>query len=249
MKTIEHTATTLKLKQSAWYGWAFGCGFAAAGVLAIVLFAKLDVLSCSRARLSDSVCYLKRTSVFGSTTQTIPLSSLRGAEIETSSSSDGSSTYRVVLLTQQGIVPFTDYFSSGYSSKEMQARQIQTFVKSFEPSLLIEEDGRWVAFPFGALFVGVGSAIALFLSRTYAFSFDRRQNTLTVQRGRTQKQYSLHEIEAIEVEESSDSDGTTYRVRLVLVSGEYIPLSWYLSSGRESKEKLAATIQAFLATP
>ncbi|MBD2022261.1 hypothetical protein H6F43_18940 [Leptolyngbya sp. FACHB-36] len=249
MKTIEHTSTSLKLKQPVWHGWAFGFVFAAAGALAIVLFAKLDVLSCSRAPLTDSLCHLKRSSVLGSTTQTIPLSTLQGAEIETTSSSDGGSTYRVVLLTPQGTVPFTDYFSSGYSSKEAKATQIQTFAKSFEPSLLIEEDGRWLAFPFGALFIGVGSAIALFLGRTHAFSFDRHQNTLTVQRGRCQDHYSLNDIAAVEVEESSDSDGSTYRVRLVLASGEHIPLSRYLSSGRESKEKLAATIQAFLATP
>ncbi len=49
------------------------------------------------------------------------------------------------------------------------------------------------------------------------------------------------------VEESTDSDGTTYRVTLVLVDGRTVPLTRSYGGGRAAKERTVAQIDEALA--
>ncbi|MBR8838609.1 MAG: hypothetical protein DSM106950_32570 [Stigonema ocellatum SAG 48.90 = DSM 106950] len=45
---------------------------------------------------------------------------------------------------------------------------------------------------------------------------------------------------------NSGSDGSTYRVTIVLVGGDRLPLTSYYSSGTKSKQETASCIKSFL---
>lgn len=99
----------------------------------------------------------------GSQTTLIPLEGLQNATVETSSDSDGD-TYRVVLMTNEGVIPMTNSFESRYGSKQELAGKINNFLSNpNERFLLAEEKSWWVLYLIGGVFLlpGIGVAFNL----------------------------------------------------------------------------------------
>ncbi|MEW5869497.1 MAG: hypothetical protein AB1894_09490 [Chloroflexota bacterium] len=97
------------------------------------------------------------------------------------------------------------------------------------------------------LIVGLGSACIL----------DRQNNSAVVEIytifGKKRREFLLSDIQGARLQHSRSSStrssSRTYRVALVTIAGEEVPLTSYLSSGYLSKQRTADKIQAFLGQP
>ena len=80
--------------------------------------------------------------------------------------------------------------------------------------------------------------------------FDKTLDILTITElgffGKRVFEYRLHEIKDVFVEEYTNSDGSGYRVSIVLMSGDREPLASYFTPGRKSQEETAWHIKSFL---
>ena len=139
----------------------FGSIFVVAGLGAIVIFGKRADLQCHRTESTQINCQLTSSSLLGTNNNSLPAGGLRGAEVEESRGSKGT-TYRVAILTTSGTVPFTDVYSSDWQGKRQMADQINGFVSNpVLTALSVQQDDRWFAYQFGGIFILAGSAIAL----------------------------------------------------------------------------------------
>lgn len=90
----------------------------------------------------------------------------------------------------------------------------------------------------------------LFFCEIGTCRLDTLQRTIIVRRARilrsTQQEFAFGDVHTVLVEDSSDSEGSTYRVAFMLKSGETIPLSRYFSSGKRDKERLVEKIAAYI---
>jgi hypothetical protein len=115
--------------------------------------------------------------------------------------------------------------------------------------MLINQQSAWVS----TLFFLIGSLLILVLGSITTITVDKEAGTLEI-RNRSilrnvVKEYTLNEVTAVDVEQSRDSDGSTYRVAIRTTSGESIPFHSYYTSGVASKERQAKKLRDFLALP
>jgi hypothetical protein len=100
--------------------------------------------------------------------------------------------------------------------------------------------------------IGVGVPVllgALFVQRV-RLTLDRQSGLVTRTRrsvlGLTQATYPLHRLKGAQVDASTDSDGTTYRMELRLVDPpETVPFTTYYTSGKRP-QKVADAVEAWL---
>jgi hypothetical protein len=178
MKIVQQTPTELTLRLRPVGLWIFGGIFAVAGLAVIVFLGRATTLTCRRAEPTQVSCELMESGLPGLQLREISVSRLYGAEAETSTSSDGN-TYRVVLLTSEGKVPFTAIYSSGSEAKQTTASHIATFVHTSEETLTAQDDSRWFAYPFGSIFVAAGLFV-ISIGQAVACSFDKALGSMTL---------------------------------------------------------------------
>lgn len=165
MKIVEPTPNRLRLQENnlmtATGPVLFGSVFVVAGLAAMVFFGELATLTCQRLEPTQGSCQFVRSGLLGSDETTIPLNQLQSAKVDVNESSKGD-TYRVVLLTDGGKVPFTSAWSSGAVEKQKNADGINAFIGNpGKTSLRVQQDDRWFAYPFGGIFILLGSGVVL----------------------------------------------------------------------------------------
>lgn len=232
----------------------FGVFFVIAGLFPIVFIAKTHSFTCQRIDPKQGMCNLEESGLLGSSTTSIPLNALQGANVQ-----ESDDTYKVVISTSQGSLPLTSYSSSGVSEKETDASQINAFVQdSSQRSLIIRKDTRWLGYLIGGIFILVGGGLVVGLAGITTLSFDKSGNIMTLKRqkliGTEIITYPISQISGVKLESniSTDSDGDrseTYRITFKLKLGKVIPLTSYYSSGREGKQKTVDLITNFLNLP
>ncbi len=132
----------------------FAFAFIPAGLLLVILFGKVTILECNYSRQNQIVCQLESSGLLGK--KLTKIKQIQGTEVEVNSDSDGD-TYRVVIISKNGKIPLTDYYSSGRLGKYRQVEQINYFINNPEtPNLKIKNDGRWFAYPSGGIFILIG---------------------------------------------------------------------------------------------
>jgi hypothetical protein len=137
----------------------FSGAFIFAGTF-LIINNKTTTFSCHRIETESHPCKLTFSGIMGSQTTLIPLEGLQGATVETNSDSDGS-TYRVVLMTNEGTIPMTSSSDSRYGSKQELAGKINIFLSNpNERFLLAEEKSWWVLYLIGGVFLLPGIAVA-----------------------------------------------------------------------------------------
>lgn len=250
MKIVKETPTQLNLLNLPIWLWLFGLIFSGVGLSVIMGFGKVITLNCDRIAPVQSNCQLKSAGLLGISPQERKLEALEGAKVERSDSSDGAA-FRVVLLTNQGEIPFTDYYSSGENGKQEIATQISTFLgNSQASSLTLQQDDRWFMFMVGGVFVVAGLAVAVVVGEIVVCEFNKNSGSMILKRhsllGTKVVERHIHEINNVQIEESHSNDGSTYRVSLVFTTGDRLPLTSYYSSGRQSKQAIAERLQKFL---
>jgi hypothetical protein len=92
----------------------------------------------------------------------------------------------------------------------------------------------------------IGMIVVAFFGEYVVCDIDLDCRMVTLQRMRiwrtSQREFSFGELQAVSVDEVSDSEGSTYRLSFALKSGEFIPLTSISSSGKGGKKKLAQAI-------
>jgi hypothetical protein len=160
MKIVEQTLNRLRLqpnnlkiiKERAFFGGVF----VVSGLVVIIFFGKVATLRCQRIEPTQGSCQLMRSGLLGSDEIKIPLNQLQSAKVDVNKDSDGD-TYRIVLLTDGGKVPFTSIWSSGEEGKQEKADEINAFIGNPDKtSLRVQQDFRWFAYPFGGIFILFG---------------------------------------------------------------------------------------------
>lgn len=248
MKIIRHNQSHLTIQLNPGGLWLLGLFFILISIFVVVFLGTQTSLICDRG--GQAVCTLSQKTMFKTSARTIPLSQLREAYVESSVDSDGDETYRVVLRTDSGDIPLTSSRSSGYAGKRDVANQINAFLQSgSQPGLVVEQDDRLLLYIIGAVFAGAGLLLALLTSRVM-LDLNRSTGLAVLSKTslvtRSSEEYLLEDLAGAEVQESSSSDGSTYRVALVQHGGGRIPLTSYYSSGHKGKQDLADEINKFL---
>lgn len=138
------------------------------------------------------------------------------------------------------------------------------------PGRLILQDGPWLVWLVGLLFIG-GGLVAFFSNeRVFGGGFVLAgvtmilgfANTVTAEFNRTTGRFrrssrgllrnqeighALNEIVKVDVVASpSGNPSRAYRIVLTLASGERVPLTSSYSSGKDDKERIAVTVRRFL---
>ncbi|MGB3654411.1 MAG: hypothetical protein WBA41_24825 [Rivularia sp. (in: cyanobacteria)] len=116
-------------------------------------------------------------------------------------------------------------------------------------SLIKNQDNQFWTILLGGVFIASG-LFSIYVSPFATYRFDRTLGNFILKRkglsGIKVIKYHLNEIKDVQVEESISSDGNTYRVTIVLVSGEQLPLTHYYTSGKSGKYKAVSCIKSFL---
>jgi hypothetical protein len=249
MEILQQTPNQLTLRLRPVLIWLVGGFFAAWGILPSV-FAKATLFTCNRTEFSQSSCQLLTSGLLGSEVRAIPLRALQGAKVDKSIDSDGD-TYRVIILTTSGEIPFTSYSGSGEDQKQEIASRINQFVRNpGETTLSVQQDDRFSAYLLGGIFSAIGLFLLVSSGQIVTCLSDKTLGTLTLKKqglfSTKVTEHQIQEIADILVEESTDSDGCTYRVSILMKSGKRQALTNYYSSGKKSKQETADCLRRFL---
>lgn len=233
----------------------FATPFFGAGIFVMFEVGKINILKCSKPLPEQISCVLTRQNLLRKNTIDLPAGQLKQAELGVSSDDDGIS-YRVNLITDQGIIPLSDIYSSGSGGKRNNVNKINRFIQdSSLNNLTVMHDDRWFAYPFGGAFALIGGGLMIFSLTLFIQTdcvFDRRKKRLFLNEKnlfKTRfKDYKISEIKAIEIVDSRDSDGdVTYHVDVIFINKYHLKLD--ITGGFAGCEEVVNRLNKFLDLP
>jgi hypothetical protein len=253
MRVIEQTHRKLTLKHTPWGRWITGGVILLCGGLLGGLVGGSTRLECDRP---SNLCTITRQNLLGERQHIFALDNLLGAEVDHNRSRNGgSSTFRVVLQTQEGDLPLTTLSTPGRGIRQGIVEQIEGFLANPEQlSLAVQEDNRqlkymifWASGVIGLSLLLTPKIMNLEINKTLGQLILSHWGILE----RKQQNYPLRRLVGARVERKKSRSGrsTTYRVALVQDSGETIPLTHSYSSGRSGKQETVDQICKFLELP
>lgn len=246
MRVIRHSPQHITIHSPDLVLWIMALVFLGASAMILLIFGRKVTLNCDRSLPPAGVCTLESASFIDSNQTQISAGNLQRAEVRVNyGDSNSSDTYQVVLMTTNGELPFTEYYSSGSSKKQQLANEINQFIQDdSQNTLSVETDDRLFISILAGIFAGVGALMGLFSGIT-TLDLDRSSGLLTVSKRRLlpagASEYLLSDFQGAEIESSKN----TYRVVLRMRDGRTVPLTSYYSSGYKGKKKLADELEAF----
>ncbi len=178
MKIVQETPNLLILRLRPILLWIIAGIFVPVGLFVLTTLGKATTFTCTRTEPTN--CQLVASGLLGSQSKQIPLNMLQGAKVEEDNSDDGN-TYRVIILTSSGDIPFTSYLSYGESDKQAIASHINQFLRDpRQTSLIQKQDDRLLMYLFGGSFVIVG--FIMLMAPVVTCVFDKTVDTLTLKR-------------------------------------------------------------------
>jgi hypothetical protein len=257
MKITEQTHTRLVLKEGlssftslmGWAGLIGGIPLVLAGL--IISNAGVVRLSCQRAE-TQVLCEETRSRFLGLLEeQRRPFGAITGTKVDTyySQGADGSLDQRSQLLLSRDSYSVETHLTHNHTEV---AEQIDFFLASSTPNLVIEQDTRhseliYFGLPLLLLFPTVAIAMLIRVVCLETLEIDRQHNQLRYRQRylfRT-RQYAgvLGDIEGVLVRPTG-RDGELYEVVLGLAAGRYHRLA--ASFNRLDVEKIADRVERFL---
>jgi hypothetical protein len=206
---------------------------------------------CSHADGAAATCAVERR-LFGTVIWRRPLVGLSGARLDQKVDSEGDTLYRVVLLTDEGAVPLTLAWSSGYGSKAELVSQVNAYLGQRASSDLDASSGESAGLIVLAVCVPLGLVVAFFgaVALRTTWVIDRSRQVLVRQvarlRGVRVTEYDLEDVVDVRIARSSGDDGDTYRIVVWLSSGEGVPMTSFYTSGYSRKAQTVAAMREFL---
>ncbi|HEY9762970.1 MAG TPA: hypothetical protein V6D07_10615 [Trichocoleus sp.] len=230
-----------------------------------------DALTQTRPQIPPRTCQLVRDRLFGQRVTTIPLDSLNAAIVKSSSHTfqRGGTVafYSVQLETKKGPIQFTQSDSHESARQDAIASQINTFIKSPNQPLQIEQEGKDPDWILIILFVPLSlvpilvpllimSVASLYLLRSAHCTFDKTSETITIEYsaisiagksffGSIRNQHALEEITAVQVD-PFQGNSKYWNLVVLLKSGKRMSLTWLPTPGKEEKQVMAHRIRQFL---
>ncbi|NER34155.1 MAG: hypothetical protein F6J93_08950 [Oscillatoria sp. SIO1A7] len=157
------------------------------GPVTIAAFAKVTTLKCDRPEPERVICELT-SSGFVSENVTL-IEDLQGAKIQSSTDSDGDTSYKIVLIANNNkIIPFNNVSSIGGTTDSMNENvdKINFFINNVaETSLTAREDDRFIVSLFASFFMLLGGVPLLFLTLRKTLrscSFDKNYGQVILKR-------------------------------------------------------------------
>lgn len=271
-KILEETRGKFIFQIRPTFSWAisiFFSGIALILILFTLTISPVTILKCTHSSPQifghqsrfNTNCELVAINWLGREQNKTLIPELRTALLEAKLDSDHSSSlfdrYRVLLVNDQDNIPLTQSYTYNpepeYQHFLAVVSQINSFIeKSLEDSLTIQVEERLLGYTDFALGVFFGLiALLIFGIAPYIIcSFDRESNLVTIERrnlfGKKSFEYKTSDIIAVKVEEQSDAESATYRLTLMLTSGEKLPLAYFFTSGWQEKQQIADRLQKFL---
>jgi hypothetical protein len=250
MKVIQENHHQMTLCLRPWLLWGVGCLATIAGLLTPLL-ASVDSFTCRRDSTTQGNCEISRTRLLGTNQQILSLENIQGTNIDISSSRNNKNSYTLILLTNDGEISAIKSSVSNYQTVYSWWEQIEEFLQDEQQQyLFIEYDHRWQIYLFSILVVFSG--IETVLSGKVVFcKIDKTLGILNLEKygliGKSQVEYNIRDIQGLTVETSTDRKGMkSYRVALVIESGEYIPFTSYYSAELNQEQQIVDTISKFL---
>ena len=132
-----------------------GCLLIGAGLAALYFVGQVTTLACSREQANRPNCAMITSWMNLTELSQRPVPQLTTAYIQDSCDEDGC-TYRVMLSSSFGDLPFSKIYSSGMADKQYKVDQIKVFIQdSSQTNLAISEgSGLFIIIPL--IFIGVG---------------------------------------------------------------------------------------------
>ncbi len=268
-KTLEETKNRLIFQIRPTLSWAIGVFFGAIAflfILFVLLSSPTTILTCKYSTESSidqyyPSCQLVAISWIGTEQNKTLISQLQAAlleaKLDTNKDSSLFDRYRILLIADKDNVPFRESYTyksdPSYQNLVAIASQINSFIAHpLQNSLIIEQNEKDLGYVGWGIcvFFSLITFLVLTVSPYVTCSFDRELNLVTIERrnlfGKKVLEDKISNIIAVKVEEQSDTESSTYRLTLMLASGEKLPLRYFFTSGWQEKQLFANQIQNFL---
>jgi hypothetical protein len=206
-----------------------------------------STLTCKRLEATQIQCQLQQI-FLGRVVRQITLDNPQQAIVQSSHSSKGGTTYRMALVTAQGAVPLTDFYSSDSNADDLAAQFNQFHHNSTAKAILLDQPASGFMFIMFAIFCAF--ALLMILRTHYdTFVFDRYRDVVTFTRlgfnGVHTREEQLSGLKT-EVRQFRGSKGRRYYcVFLHLDNGTDLKLDWN-ASRESSAQAVADQIQEFV---
>ncbi len=205
-----------------------------------------STLSCKRLEAAQIQCQLQQI-FLGRVVRQITLDNPQQAIVQSSHSSKGGTTYRMALVTAQGTIPLTDFYSSDTNADDLVAQFNQFQRNPVAKSVALDQPAS--GFVFIMLLVFSAFGLLMILSTHYdTFVFDRYRDAVTFTRiGFTGRRTRTEQLSGLktEVRQFRGSKGRRYYcVFLHLNNGIDIKLDWN-ASRESSAQDVADRVQEF----
>ncbi|MGK7903545.1 MAG: hypothetical protein AB4352_19510 [Hormoscilla sp.] len=253
----KQTASELVLRGGGWWS-----GLSEVGLTILILglswFMGRTDITCMRLDVDSMYCTTKNRPLLGIYYgENDTAWQVQKAEVKSKIPARGSyEVYRIVLLAEEKHVPVTNEFTRDRAMLEEVAAKINKFINNPGQNILeIEmEDWGWklqkpapdfLIFAFLAClsiyYKTIGSGVTCSLNKT-TDTVKIRQ----ARKGHFQVSYPLDTVRGLGVEEYTHSQGSGYRISLILADGRRQPLIRNYSPDRQNQYKAADKIRQFL---
>lgn len=271
---LEQTPNKLVLRIRPTFAWAVSTFFGGIALLFTIFTlqnAPVTVLTCKHSIPTSSLspsyqqltltnCELITINWLGTEANRIIFSEVQQATLEMKAESYSYTqlvSYRAILLTEKGNIPITESYVSiktrAYENMRNLVAQINEFIKNYDAvSFRVQYEDKISGYTGFVIAVGFW-LIAWLVIVTAPFincSFDKQVDGIILERrnlfGKKAVRCKLSDIKTVNVESYSEEGNATYRINLLLISGENLPLTQSLTSGWQEKQQIAEQIRQFL---
>ncbi|WP_019502502.1 hypothetical protein [Pseudanabaena sp. PCC 6802] len=234
--------------------WLAGITFIGSGILVAAIFGRSMSLTCTKNDAGVGKCQFQQHLIFGSSSKEWALSDLKGAKLD-DSSTDEFFGNPLVLETQTGQFRLTLIMADAEKKRSL-AAQIDRFLESNATNKLnIEENIQAISYSLGALLcvAGIFNIVLILLNGRIVLTLNRAGNRISVVNHRlfgdriwSAPLSDLLRLESHGVGVAEMSDPTSYKVNLVMRSGEHISLGLLPLFSKAKASELSNYVYDFL---
>jgi hypothetical protein len=209
--------------------------------------AREATLTCRRLEVNQIQCQLQQI-FLSRVVKQVTVDNPQQAIVQSQHSSKGGTTYRMALVTAQGTIPLTDFYSSDAGADSLAAQFNQFQRNPAAKSVSLDQPASGFIFIFLLIFIGFG-ALMILNAHYDTFVFDRYRDALTFRRvgltGLHTREESISGLKT-DVRQFRGSKGRRYYcVFLRLDGGNDIKLDWN-ASNESAAQNVANRIQDFV---
>ena len=245
MRILQKTSAALVLRLCPLRMWVLSGGLALTGLGILLGLGQVKTLQCDRLGLNSGHCWFRQESFWQHRYRSFDLRQVYTAEVDW--------LYRIVLKTADGDVVLTFPYAAVNWQQFAVKNQINGFLDNpIALQLLLSQDGRAFAYPFGLSFLLGGMVLGGLFGTVAVYEINRSRQTITLKHqwmmGKSQHEFDLTEVEALKVDRSPNTQGlgSDCHIAMQLRSGQSIPLSPRYPLHPQEAQQLTQILQSYL---